>query len=212
MAIFLLASTSIAFLGVSVANGWAGPKAFLKRRDGRLHPLSYFVFWPYHLMNSLSLLGFRLTAGNKAYSQIDTNLYLGCRLSRRDRGAIEALGVGGVLDLTCEFGEVGFLRKLPAYRCIPVLDTCAPSLEQLKEGVAWIQSQVALHPVYVHCALGRGRSATFVAGCLLLAHKVASAEEAIHVVNAARGGVGLSRSQRQALDAFQAEIMGRDAA
>jgi protein-tyrosine phosphatase len=175
----VLGSCAFCFFGVGAAYGFIGPRAFLKSPNGQLAPLSYGLFWPYHLLNHVLLFTFRRTRGPQAFSRISEKLYLGCRLGAGDKQELERLGVRSVLDLTCEFAEPACLRQLGAYRCVPLLDTTAPTLEQLHEAAQWIKEQLASGSVYVHCALGHGRSATFVAAHLLLSGEAATAEEAL---------------------------------
>lgn len=185
---------AVAFSGVGLAYAFIGHAAFLKKPNGQLSLLSYVLYFPYHLLNWLGLLGFRRGGKENAFDKIDENVYLGCRLNRGDRQDIERLGIKSVLDLTCEFSEIPALRQL-SYRCIPVLDTRAPSPEQLKSGAEWIQEESARGPVYVHCAMGHGRSALFVAAYLLLSGKARTAQEAIDTIKALRPRVGLHPEQ-----------------
>lgn len=191
---FIAASCAVAFSFVGLAYAFIGHRAFLKRPNGQLSPLSYLLYWPYHLLNGLSLLGFRRSGKESAFDKMDENVYLGCRLGSGDRQTIAGLGIASVLDVTCEFSEIPALRRL-SYRCIPVLDTRAPSLEQLKAGAEWIRQESARGPVYVHCALGHGRSATFVAAYLLLTGKARTPREAMDKIKALRPGVGLHPDQ-----------------
>jgi hypothetical protein len=193
----LAASFSIAFSGVGLAFAFIGHRAFLKKPNGQLSLLSYVLYWPYHLLNWISLRGFRCRGKENAFDKIDKidkNVYLGCRLSQSDQQDIERLEIRSVLDLTCEFSEMPALRKL-SYCCIPVLDTRAPSLELLKAGAEWIKEESAKGPVYVHCALGHGRSATFVAAYLLLTGKAHTAQEAIDKIKVLRPQIGLHPEQ-----------------
>lgn len=196
---FVAVSSSLAFCCVGFAYMFNEPKAFGKKSDGRLNFFSYLVYWPYHLLNSFSLFVFRRVARENAFDKIDNNVYLGCRLNRGDGQFISRLNIRSVLDLTCEFSETASLRQLSC-RCIPVLDTCAPTLSELRDGAAWINQQSKEGAVYVHCALGHGRSATFVAAYLLLNGKAHSAQEAINQVAALRHGIELSASQRALLE------------
>ncbi len=198
---FLLASCSIAFLGVGLAYSFVGHRAFLKKADGRLSWLSYLIYWPYHLLNRTTLAIFRWKSAENAYDQIAENVYLGCRLSSRDKSAIEKLQLKSVLDLTCEFSEIPTLRQLN-YRCIPVLDQCAPPLDTLREGANWIKQQAEGGPVYVHCALGHGRSAMFVAAYLLLSGKISTSQEALKTIAAQRPQVQLHAVQWKLLEQF----------
>lgn len=201
----VLVSSAVAFSGVGLGYGFLGPKVFLKKSDGRLNFISYILYWPYYLINILSLFVFRHSGKENAYDKIDQSVYLGCRLSRYDKKTIAELGVASVLDLTCEFSEIRSFRRL-CYCCIPVLDTRAPTLEQLNTGAQWIKQQSVQGPVYVHCALGHGRSATFVAAYLLLSGKALTAQEATAKIAALRPQIGLSASQMSLLHDLEAQM------
>jgi hypothetical protein len=191
---WVAASFATAFSGVGLAFGGIGPRAFLKKSNGQLSWLSYLIFWPYHLLNWFSLWAFRRSGRENAFDLIADNVYLGCRLGPNDRLDIEKLGIRSVLDLTCEFGEIPALRQL-RYRCIPILDTRAPSLESLEEGAGWVETQAAQGPVYVHCALGHGRSAMFVAAYLLRSGQARTPQEAIDQIKVHRPRIGLHPQQ-----------------
>ena len=163
----LLANLGVAFVGAGLGYAGVGPRVFLKRRDGRLSTLSYVLFWPYFVVNHVLLSAYRLFTGENAFDEIAPGVVLGARLYPRDESALLQEPLGGVLDLTCEFSEVEFLRRTEHYLCIPLLDTTAPPAEQLERGVVWIRDRVAQGRVYVHCAMGHGRSATFVAALLV---------------------------------------------
>lgn len=196
--VFFLSCT-FAFGGVGLAYGFIGPRAFLKRDDGRLFALSYFIYAPYHALNALSLWSFRRNARENSWDEIAPNIYLGCRLNARDKAAIERLKIARVLDLTSEFAETPFLRALD-YRCVPLLDTRAPTLTQLRDGANWIAQNDK--PIYVHCALGHGRSATFVTAYLLLSKRANSAEDAVAQIQKLRPRIGLTREQMAVLKRF----------
>lgn len=198
---FLLASSAIAFLGVGLAYSFMGQRAFLKKEDGRLGWPSYVIYWPYHLLNALTLGLFRWKSAENAYDQITENIYLGCRLNRHDEPAIKRLQLKSVLDLTCESSEIPALRQLN-YRCIPVLDQCAPPLESLQDGAHWIRQQAEIGPVYVHCALGHGRSAMFVAAYLLLVGKAPTPQEALEIIKMHRPQIELHPLQWELLKQF----------
>jgi hypothetical protein len=197
-------SFALAFSGVGLAYAFIGQRAFMKQASGRLSFWSYVLYWPYHLLNSISLNGFRRSGKENALDQIEKNVYLGCRLAQSDQAEIERLGIQSVLDLTCEFSEIPALRQL-RYRCIPTLDARAPSLESLIAGAQWIMDESTKGPVYVHCALGHGRSATFVAAYLLVSKKVATPQEAIAKIKGIRPKVGLHPEQIALLEEMVAQ-------
>ena len=191
-----LVSCALAFGGVGFAYAFISPRAFFKRADGGLPALSYLVYAPYHALNALSLWVFRRSSRENDWDEIAPNVYLGCRLSARDQAEIETLRIARVLDLTSEFAETPFLRALD-YCCIPLLDTHAPTLTQLRAGANWIAQSD--DPIYVHCALGHGRSATFVAAYLLLSKRAQSAADAVSQIQKLRPRIGLSREQMAVL-------------
>lgn len=197
-------SFAVAFSGVGLAFAFIGQRAFLKKPNGQLSFLSYILYWPYHLLNWFSLLIFRRCGRENAYDKIVENVYLGCRLSQSDKHDIEKLGIKSVLDLTCEFSELLSLRQL-SYCCIPILDTRAPSLVELKAGAEWIKEKTSKGPVYIHCALGHGRSATFVAAYLLLSGTARTPQEAIDKIKVLRPKVSLRPEQFALLEKMTTE-------
>ncbi|MBI4870420.1 MAG: dual specificity protein phosphatase family protein [Candidatus Riflebacteria bacterium] len=94
------------------------------------------------------------------------------------------------------------MRSAAAYRCIPLLDGTAPGPEALLAGARWIQARLELGPVYVHCAMGHGRSALFVAAYLLLAGRAGTVEAALAELGRLRPGVHLHPDQSSCLREF----------
>lgn len=199
----VLLSCAFCWLGVGAAYGFNNPQLFGKKRDGTLRVWSWIWFWPYHALNALTLQVFRWT-NRQRWTKIDEQLYLGCQLNRRDEKMLREMEVVGVLDLTCEFAEIATLRRRP-YLCIALLDTTAPTISQLNEGVQWIIENASQDNVYVHCALGHGRSATFVAAYLIKTQKM-TVVESVQWVSARRHGVQLSVAQLRVLDAWSRDI------
>jgi protein-tyrosine phosphatase len=150
---------------------------------------------PYHLLNGLTM---RLAGlgGAAPYHEIAPGLWLGRLLTAREaRQLIEKHKIRAVLDLTSEFSEASPLRRLD-YLSLPVLDKCAPSPSQLRRGLDFLER--ASGPVYVHCALGHGRSATFVVAHLARLQD-APLEEWEAKVRLCRPGVRLAPAQRECI-------------
>jgi protein-tyrosine phosphatase len=196
---FFPISLGIAFLGVGVSFVTGSPRYFFKRRDGRLSLLSYLLFWPYHLLNWISLAGWRLMSKEAAFDEIVPGLFLGSRLGGSDGLRLQQRGVVSVLDLTCEFSEERCLRQAPAYLCIPLLDRSRPTGAELEQGIAFIRERIKAGPVYVHCAMGHGRSATFVIGYLLAAGIEKDLDRAIDRVRSMRPRIKLHPGQLEVL-------------
>jgi hypothetical protein len=196
----LLWSTALCFGCVGLAFLWIGPRAFLKRPDGSLSAASWLLYWPYHTFNQATLAAVAWLGSDRPADEIAPNLYLGRQLTVFDRGVLKTLAFTAVLDLTSEFSELPALRKGPEYRCIPLLDTFAPTREQLIAGVQFIRRHIADGPVLVHCALGHGRSATLAAAYLMAAGVADDTDSAEKLVRMRRPGVKLSIAQRAALN------------
>jgi atypical dual specificity phosphatase len=114
-------------------------------------------------------------------------------LRRKGIGAIVSLDEEGLRDDVV--AQHGF-----AYRHYPIDDFCAPSVEQAKAFVRFVDEQLALgHGVVAHCWAGIGRTGTML-GCYLI-HRGQSAEEAQRKVRRL-GGIE-SREQEDFLREFE---------
>ena len=200
--LFLMISNVIAFVGVSCAFWFNKPGIFLKNATGSLSIISYLIFLPYFILNAIALGLFRVFSQENALDEIVPNLYIGYRLWIVDYQQFISKGIKSTLDLSSEFGEVGFIRTGQNYLCIPLIDTTAPTFNQLDEAISWITARLLEGPVFVHCALGHGRSATVVAGFLLKQGIVNDVKEAVAFIKAKRPGIGLHPKQLAILEKF----------
>jgi len=182
-------------VGVALAYLLTFPGLLMKRADGSLHWLSWVVFWPYVLLSGVLLGGFRIVSRGRAYDEIVPGVLLGGRLLPWERSGLQAKESLAVLDLTFELPEARALRSRFKYRCIPLLDASAPSQDELHEGVEWLIQEAEKGCVYVHCAAGHGRSATFVAAYLLQTGVSTSPADAISLIAQRRPGVLLNSRQ-----------------
>ena len=186
---------------LSAAYFGAGPHVFLKRATGRIPVAGWILFGPYFLLNILIFRIYRVYSSEPPCVELLPNLHFGRRLSPREARSATFLGV---LDLAAEFGEVSPLRGVKAYHSLPALDATAPTREQLDEAVGWLRAVVREGPVYVHCAMGHGRTACVVVAYLLAAGVVGTAAEGLRMMRALRPGVRLNRAQREALRPYEA--------
>ena len=86
---------------------------------------------------------------------------------------------------------------------VPTLDRGAPPAAVFDEAVRWTAAKVASGAsVYVHCAFGRGRSATLAAAVLIALGRAKDAAEALAMVAAARPSVSVKGEQLTALEGF----------
>ncbi len=198
----LLISCALSSGGLSLAYALRNPLLLGKRSNGTMSPAYYLFFWPYLVVSFVSLWLFRRLSSEGPISEIAPDLFLGCRLFRTDRSAFEERRIRSTLDLTSELSEVGFAREVDAYLCLPLLDTLAPSREQIALAADWIGRRLREGPVFVHCALGHGRSAAIVAAYLVQSARASTASEAIALIEALRPGVGLRAQQTLALEDY----------
>lgn len=179
---------ALAYVGLGTCLG--------KRPDGRMRLVSQLLLAPYHGLNALSL---RLCR-DPAWNEILPGLYLGRRLSRAQ--ARELGPVAAVLDLTAELSECSaFVSSAIHYRLLPTLDKRPLQPLDLQAALEFVSS--APRPLYIHCALGHGRSASVVAAYLLSIGQVASAEQAEAFLRDKRPAVRLSKEQRQSIQKLE---------
>ena len=103
-----------------------------------------------------------------------------------------------MVDLTAEFAEPRSVRNGRTYLCLPMLDAAAPEAAALQRAVLSVVDWDG--PVYVHCALGHGRSAMLVMAVLLETGRAASVAEAERMVRAVRPRVKVNAVQWRRLD------------
>ncbi len=196
----LTAGVGYLLVGLAYRGRWTGVLG--KRRDGRLMFSSYLLFWPYHLMNWLTWGLFRWGVRENPFDEVAPGVFLGGRLLSSDRTRFQAARIASTLDLTVEFSEIGFIRATRGYACLPVLDRTPLSLAELRVAVQFIEQRLASGPVFVHCALGHGRSAMAVAAWLLHKRMARSPAAAVAQLREKRPGVRPASGQMRALEEF----------
>ena len=194
---------AVSFLLLAVAYGGVGQGMLLKLNSGRQFILAWLFFGPYFLLNFILFALYRQLSREPAYVQVAPNVFFGRRLAFTE--CEEGRWVH-VLDLAGEFAESPRLRVLAGYKSLPILDATAPTDEQLRSAVAWIDTNAATGPVYIHCALGHGRSACVVIAYLLSVRAVATVAAGTSLLRSLRPGVRLHPVQRQRLRAFEVQI------
>jgi protein-tyrosine phosphatase len=190
---WLLAWPALSFAVVAAGYAGLGPRIFGKRDDGRLAVLRCLVLLPYLALTWIAWHLRRLVSRQPCCHEVAPGLWLGRRPLAREVPA----GVVLLVDLTAEFWPARGVRDGRTYLTLPTLDADSPDEARLRAFV----EQVASHPgpVYVHCALGLGRSALLVAAVLLQRGLAADEREALRVLRAIRPGVRLSGRQRRLL-------------
>lgn len=192
---------------LSLAYATRRPRLLGKRSDGTLGWAQVLALTPYHALNTLSYTLACRFSREKAADEIVPGLWLGRRLNRRDGSLIASIGPLSVLDAAAEMPELKSLRAGSVkYLSLPLLDTGAPTPEQLRLAAGWIGERLERGPVLVHCALGHGRSATLVAAFLLRSERAATVEEALEIIRARRARIEPSCEQARALQVLEAAL------
>jgi protein tyrosine phosphatase (PTP) superfamily phosphohydrolase (DUF442 family) len=137
---------------------------------------------------------------------IDEQFFLGGALMFDDLERLQGQGVGAVVNLCVERPDNW--HKLHEahieYLWLPVLDAFPPSLEQIRQGVTWMDLQVrAGRTVYIHCAIGVGRSATLLA-CWYIHARNMNVPQVLTWLKTRRPQVALTRRQIRRLQEFEA--------
>jgi protein-tyrosine phosphatase/membrane-associated phospholipid phosphatase len=177
--------------------GW-GPGVF-RKSDGRLPLSARFSLAPFLCVQHLSLIYYRRQC--RAWDEVVRGVHIGRTLSNAEATAAIENGVTAVLDLTAEFSEAAPFRAVK-YLNLPILDLTVPTLDQLKEAVAFITRESAQGTVYVHCKIGYSRSAAIVGAYLLASGEAQTAEEAVFRLRKVRPPIVIRPEAMEALRAF----------
>jgi predicted protein tyrosine phosphatase len=193
-----LGIAAIAYFGV-------GPGIF-RKRDGRLPWTTWWTLGPILFGQELSRRYYRRQC--RAWDELTPRVWIGSVLSEREATEVVRKGVTAVLDLTAEFSEPAPLRGL-RYCNIPILDLTAPTVRQLNEMAAFIETESSDGFVFVHCKIGYSRTAAAAAAFLLRAGKVRSVEEAIGRLRQIRPAIVVRPEIVAVLQEFAKEVSPR---
>jgi len=143
--------------------------------------------------------------GNRWYDHIVDEVWLGgAPTYARDYDYLIENGIGAVIDIRNERSDDldHYKRHDIRHLKLRVPDIHVPSADVISAGVDFIQEQIEDgRQVYVHCAKGRGRSATLIAGWLMK-YKNISFEEARDFMVSKRKLVKLEHRHGEGLKAW----------
>lgn len=143
--------------------------------------------------------------GHRWFDEIEPQLWLGgAPTYARDYQFLLDHHINAVLDMRLEReGDQAFYDAHDIrYRRLGVLDAMVPSDEYLSEGADWIHEQITDgRTVLIHCAKGRGRSATLVAA-YMMRYENRSFDEAKTIMSRIRPLVKLEDRHRRRLEAW----------
>ncbi len=103
----------------------------------------------------------------RSLSQVTPQLHVGGQYRRRGWPRLTRRGVTAVVNMRNEFEDNHAAIAPARYLYLPTVDDCAPSLEDLQTGVAFIREEIAQGGcVYIHCGAGVGRAPAMAAAYL----------------------------------------------
>lgn len=189
---YILLWPALSFALVAIAYYGVGVFVYGKRPNGTLSlaralflaPFLAYLTFIWHLIRCFSR--------EPAFNQLTENVFIGRRLLSHERPA----HFDHIVDLTCEFNEPFGLRS-SGYISFPTLDGHFTLPDLLLKRVAQIAELDG--NIYVHCAQGHGRTATFAIAYLLHVGISTSVDDAVKYVLERRPDAHLNRSQRAML-------------
>lgn len=171
-----------------------GPRIFGKRADGSLPYWAIGFFLPF-LMLAWSLWQlYRWTSREACHNEVVPGVWVGRRATAHELPP----GMDLVVDLTAEFFKPRHVETGRIYVCLPTLDSSAPEEVGFRQLIAKIAA--CRGNVYIHCALGHGRSATVAAAVLMMRGVADSPSRALDLLRRARPAVKITRPQRRLLE------------
>jgi len=177
---------SLFLIGVAYVLG--DPRLLGKRSDGSFRLIPLLVHAPFFLSAWLALQ-LRRRRGEPAWNEVAPGVFVGRMSPLRELPP----GAPWVIDLTCELMPPREVRG-PRYRCLPTLDGTAPAREAFWSLVNEIASVEG--PVFIHCAAGHGRSATFAAAVIVKRGLAADVDAAEALMKSRRPRIALVSAQR----------------
>lgn len=146
----------------------------------------------------------------RRFSQVTSNLFVGPQYGQRGKRQLEAWGIHYDVNLRSEFDDAAHGLALKHYCHLPVVDDDAPSLDQLNQGVRFIQDAIAQGgKVYIHCAGGVGRAPTMAAAYLV--GQGVNLDEAIRRIQQVRPFIQIMPPQMEQLKRFESMQNGSTA-
>jgi protein-tyrosine phosphatase len=146
--------------------------------------------------------------GHAWFDEIKPQLWLGgAPTYTRDYDFIKDTGINAVVNIRAERDDdQEFYQQHDIdYLRIEVLDVMVPGSEDIEQGVAFIDQHIkAGDVVLVHCAKGRGRSATLTAA-YLMRHDQMTYKQARELMVSKRSLVNIQGRHQRVLEAWNDE-------
>lgn len=121
--------------------------------------------------------------------------------------------IGAVVNMTIEWpGPTAHYERHGVQQLrLPTVDTAAPTLDQVHEGVAFIEEFLAANPskrVFIHCKGGRGRAAVMTA-CFYIKQRKGAADpqQVVRELKQKRHVVSTAVAKYEVVQEFHAHVI-----
>lgn len=199
-------TTSLAL--ASAAYAWIGPGILGKRPDGEIPLWSLFLNGPFLVLGLASMRVFHIHAPEVRWSEVAPGLVLGRRPSSLEIAPFRELGITAILDLCAELPATRARTGREGYLSLPVLDYASPTAAQIDEAVRFIEQHRPNGRVFVHCALGRSRSATIITAWKIATGASEPLDALEQAIRSDHPPVNLMPSQRLVLEDWRRRRIG----
>jgi protein-tyrosine phosphatase len=135
-------------------------------------------------------------------SVITPNLYLGGQYHIKSVSVLKKFGITGIVSMRMRI--VAHQDMLSDFHLLhlPTPDGHAPSMEQLKKGVAFIEKEIKNKgKVYIHCRAGEGRGPTMALAYLI--YSGMTYDDAVALVKKVRTFITPTKPQVERLKEFE---------
>ena len=137
----------------------------------------------------------------RSQCQVTEQLFVGPQFKQRGWRQLQAWGISGVVNLRREFDDRSLGVAIPHYLHLPITDDDPPTMEDLQQGVAFIEHEIVRGgKAYIHCGAGVGRAPTMAAAYLISQGDTAA--QAIERIRTVRSFIRPTRVQREQLQRY----------
>ena len=138
------------------------------------------------------------------YSRVTPQIYVGPQHRHAGKRRLEQEGIRHSVNMRSEFDDAAHGLALENYRHLPTVDDTPPSLEHLKQGIAFIRQAVSEGgKVYIHCSGGVGRAPTLATAYFI--SQGHTLDEALALIRKSRPFINLMPEQMEQLRRFEAK-------
>ncbi len=152
------------------------------------------LLWMYNVLNR-----WLIDRPARSLSQITPQIFVGGQFRRRGWRVLQRWGISAVVNLRAEFDDRKLGVDLGQYHYIPTEDDNTPTVDELREGAAFIAAEIERGgKVYIHCGSGVGRAPTMAAAYLVSQGR--TPQEAWDLIRRSRPFIRPTRVQREQIE------------